>query len=110
LQVKNAFQNMKESGSKNNLITIRTRWGAIYLDKVSKIDQENLSKDTFEDYKIFILKLTKGETSKMVLISFSSEYMLKNEIYPLIECDKVFMFDNLDSLDIQKVLDETFKN
>lgn len=83
--------------------------GAIYLDKVSKIEQKKLP-EKFEDRKYYIVKLFKGETSKIVLISTNSIYLVDHEIQPYAPCDKYFFFNNSKEVDFQKVLNETFEN
>ena len=106
--MKEAFENLKLDSSQNNMIIIRTRWGAIYLDKVLKVDQDTLSNNSFENSKIYILKLKKGEETKTVLISFASENLYSREIKPLLVCDKEFYFKELGSFDFQKVFDQVF--
>jgi hypothetical protein len=106
-QVVSAFNDLKLSDSDNNLITIRTSMGAIYLDKVSKIDQEKFFKN-LEDNKYYILKIFKEEDSKIVLISTNSKYKVNDEIKPCAPCDKFFIFEDKKDVKYEKIMSETF--
>ena len=99
---------MKQNDSKNNVIILNIKRFGLFFEKFSKEDQVKLLSN-LESNKIYILKLFRGEKSKIVLIS--TGHLWDENDLNFIKYEKHFDFSKKEKLniDVEKLINEAFE-